>query len=96
MSIMNSLQLIVFSEVSNVVFLQGLGTDESVLIEILCTRTNAEITAIKQSYQKRELRFFFFFFSVALFYCVESNRTNTRDPRTTSCNLTRGQPIINK
>jgi len=38
-----------------VLSLQGLGTDEGVLIEILCTRTNAEINAIKQSYQKREL-----------------------------------------
>lgn len=37
--------------------LQGLGTDEGTLIEILCTRTNAEITAIKQSYQKCELLF---------------------------------------
>ena len=36
-------------------FLQGLGTDEGVLIEILCTRSNAEINAIKQSYQRREL-----------------------------------------
>lgn len=35
--------------------LQGLGTDEGVLIEILSTRTNAEINAIKQSYLKREL-----------------------------------------
>ena len=35
--------------------LQGLGTDEGVLIEILCTRSNAEINAIKQSYQRREL-----------------------------------------
>lgn len=66
MSIRNSLQLIVFSEVSNFVFLQGLGTDESVLIEILCTRTNAEITAIKQSYQKRELRFYSVFFCCPL------------------------------
>ena len=71
---MNSLQLSVFSEVSNFVFLQGLGTDESILIEILCTRTNAETTAIKQSYQKRKLRFFSFFFYVALFYCFESNK----------------------
>lgn len=31
---------------------KGIGTDESVLIEILSTRTNAEIVAIKQSYQK--------------------------------------------
>lgn len=66
MSIMNSRQLIVFSEIQ-FVFLQGLGTDESVLIEILCTRTNAEITAIKQSYQRRELRFFFRFFLLPYF-----------------------------
>lgn len=38
-----------------VLLFQGLGTDEGVLIEILCTRTNAEINAIKHSYQKREL-----------------------------------------
>lgn len=37
-----------------VLLFQGLGTDEGVLIEILCTRTNAEINAIKHSYQKRE------------------------------------------
>jgi hypothetical protein len=31
---------------------QGVGTKESVLIEILCSRTNAEINAIKQAYHK--------------------------------------------
>ena len=41
--------------VTFVLLLQGLGTDEGVLIEILCTRSNAEINAIKQSYQRREL-----------------------------------------
>lgn len=31
---------------------QGPGTDETVLIEILCTRSNDEINAIKAAYQK--------------------------------------------
>ena len=34
------------------VFFQGLGTDESVLIEVLCTRTNEEIRAIREAYKK--------------------------------------------
>ena len=33
---------------------QGLGTDESTLIEVLCTRTNEEILALKKKYKSGE------------------------------------------
>ncbi|KAG5326740.1 ANX11 protein, partial [Acromyrmex heyeri] len=37
--------------------MSGLGTDETVLIEVLCTMSNHEISIIKQAYEARELRF---------------------------------------
>ena len=35
-------------------FVQGLGTDEELLIEILCTRTNQQIKDMVVSYKKRK------------------------------------------
>ena len=32
--------------------LQGLGTDDDCLIEILCTRTNVQIKAMQEAYKK--------------------------------------------
>ena len=34
------------------VFFQGAGTDESTLIEIMCSRTNDEIEEIKEKYKE--------------------------------------------
>lgn len=39
--------------------LQGLGTDETTLIEILCTCNNAEIKAIKEAYKESKFNLIF-------------------------------------
>ena len=39
---------------NNYIYIQGLGTDESTLIEILCTRSNDEIQELKRQYKSGE------------------------------------------
>jgi hypothetical protein len=40
-----------FSVIAFISFFQGAGTDESVLIEILCSRSNDDVNAIKAAYK---------------------------------------------
>ena len=37
--------------------IEGLGTDDSALIELLCSRTQEQINALKTAYQERALFF---------------------------------------
>lgn len=41
-------------QINMFIYLQGAGTDEKVLIEILATRNNQELQAINQAYQEGE------------------------------------------
>jgi hypothetical protein len=39
----------------SVLFSQGAGTDESTLVEIMCSRSNEEIDELKEKYQEGRL-----------------------------------------
>ena len=58
---------------------QGLGTDEDALIEVLCTRDNDQMNALKEAYTRRKdsfthsFHFSFFIFSFipfSLSFCM--------------------------
>lgn len=48
--------------------MDGAGTNENVLVEILCTKTNDEVKRLVEVYEESESRFYYFLFNLNLIY----------------------------
>lgn len=82
--------------------IEGIGTKEKTLVEILCTASNAEINAIKAAYQKGELislalicvYFFFLFSSVEIKYSYQVDCKTFFSVERKIQHLARGKQIV--